>query len=432
MSFTDRQIAAFKTKSQRYEKMEPARTGLGMRVTPRGIKTWTYRYRFAGEQKRMVFGNYPLMRLSAAHKALADARDKLARGIDPGVEIAQERAAERNAETVAEMADEYIRRHCEPNLKPSTTAENRRLLDRNVLPKLGKLKARDITRRDLILLLDGIMDRGTPVSRNRVAGVLSGMFNMAMDRGIVNASPASGIRREKEGGGRERFLTAEEIHSLWNRLDDADMFPQLRLAIRFALVSGQRRSEVAGASRAEIDDAEALWTLPGERAKNGKENLIPLPPLVMALVEEAGKYRVRPVPARLNRKDRPAYDAEPSPFLFPSRVVGESIKPAALTRALNRNREKLGIGDATVHDLRRSFATAHGELGTPPDVIAGLLNHTVPGVTARYNRAVNLARRREAMTRWCAWLALVIDGNFKEAEKMREGAEVISLEHATA
>ena len=95
MPFTDRQIAALKPKTSRYEKKEPGRTGLGIRVTANGLKSWTFIYRFDGKQKRMVFGAYPQMGVAKAHGALADARGKLRDGIDPGAAVAEARRAER-------------------------------------------------------------------------------------------------------------------------------------------------------------------------------------------------------------------------------------------------------------------------------------------------------------------------------------------------
>ncbi len=408
MPFTDKQIVALKPKAQRYEKKEPGRTGLGIRVTPRGVKTWTFIYRVNGIQKRMVLGTYPPMGVADAHLALASAKEKLRRGLDPGAIVATERKAERDAETTADLVREYIERHAKKNMKPSTAAEDERLLRREVLPVLGDRRAKDVRRRELIHLLDGIEDRGVPVLRNRVAGVLSRLFLFAMDRGIVDASPAVGIRRLEEVP-RERFLALDEIRSFWHGLNDADMTPVVRNALRLLLVTGQRRSEVAGAARMEIVDAEALWCVPSARTKNGRDNPIPLPPLAMRLVEDIDRHRVRPMPTRPNRKDRAPYDPEPSPYLFPSTRHGKPIEPAALTRALNRNREALGIGDVTVHDFRRSFATWHGEIGTPPEVLSALLNHTAKTITERvYNRATNIEPRRKAMAVWCDWLERVI------------------------
>jgi integrase len=189
------------------------------------------------------------------------------------------------------------------------------------------------------------------------------------------------------------------------------MSPGVRTALRLLLVTGQRRAEVAGAMADEIDRIEALWRIPGERTKNGRENLVPLPRLAMDLIVETDSLRVRRQPVRLTRKGRPDYDPAPSPWLFPSWHLGSPIEPAALTRALNRNRAVLGIGDATVHDLRRTFATWHGEIGTPPEVISALLNHAPTTITGQvYNRASNLEPRRRAMEVWCGWLERVIAG----------------------
>ena len=410
MPFTDKQIAALKPKAQRYEKKEPGRTGLGMRVTPRGVKTWTFVYRFEGAQRRMVFGTYPNWGVADAHIALSDAKAKLSGGLDPGAILAEERQEEQEAETFAELVEEYLKRHASKNMKPRTAAEDERLLRREVLPDWRGRRAKDISRRNIIKLLDGIEDRGLSVTRNRVAGVLSRLYLFAMDRGIVDASPAVGIRRLPEVA-RERFLTADEIRSFWHGLDAADVTPAVRTALRFLLVCGQRRSEAAGAARVEIDDGEQLWRLPAVRTKSDRENLVPLPPLAMRLIEEADRHRVRLIPTRPNRIDRAPYDPTPSPWLFPSTRHGKPIEPAALTRALNRNRDRLGIGDATVHDLRRTFGTWHGEIGTPPEVLSALLNHSPKSITEQvYNRASILEPRRRAMATWCSWLERVIAG----------------------
>ena len=411
MPFTDKQISALRPRPTRYERMESGRTGLGMRVTPTGVKTWTFRYRFDGNQRRMVFGTYPAMGVAKAHMALAEARETLRAGTDPGAVVAEARSVERNAETVADLVAEYIERHAKPNMKPATAAEDERMLNRDVIPHLGRRKAKDITRRDLIVILDGIEDRGAPVARNRVAGVLSRMFRFAIDRGIVDASPAFGIRHLDEGRGRDRFLSPDEIRSLWIGIDGMGSSPPMRVAIKFALATGQRRAEVAGTERSDIDDAEAVWRLPVVTTKNGRENIIPLPPFIISLVAEADRHRVKPPPKRLNRMDRTPYDPEPSPWLFPSARGRKPLEPGALTRALNRNREILKIGDATIHDLRRTFATHLGELGIAPETIRVLLNHAAPDLTGRvYNRSLNLDARRLAMEAWCAWLAKVISG----------------------
>ena len=206
----------------------------------------------------------------------------------------------------------------------------------------------------------------------------------------------------------------QEIHDLWHGLDDIDAIPAVRLSIKFLLATGQRRKEVLWIPWSEIDLEAKLWTLPASRAKNKCENYIPLSPFVMNLIAEADKLRVKPAPARLNRKrpDGSAYSPVPSPYLFPSRIDGMKLEKTAPTRALSRNREKLGVagaddlenrktfGGAVLHDLRRSFSTWNSEIGNPPYIVEALLNHKLPGVAGVYNKAEYIPLRREAMDKW--------------------------------
>lgn len=442
--FTDRTIAALRPKADRYDVKELGGDGLCVRVGTSGKRSFVGYYHFDGRSRKITYGAYadpqthrpgtPASGLSLASARIAHAKAKAAvvQGIDPGSEKLAKDTSDRAAETISDMVHEYIERHAKPRMKPSTAAEDQRILNREIIPHIGKTKAKDVTRRDLIKLLDNIEDRGAPVLRNRVAGVMSRFFLFGLDRGIVPASPATGIRRLEEKP-RDRFLSMGEIHSFWHGLEEIDAIPQVRAALRMTLATGQRRFEVSGVRREEISDSEAIWRLPSVRSKNGIANTIPLPPFIMALVAEADVYRVRPAPTRTNRKDRKPYDPSPSAFLFPARVIGKPLEPAALTRALNRNRDRLGIGDATIHDLRRTFATAHGSIGTSKEIRSALLNHAPDGITARvYDKSAQteptwlISAKRNAMERYCDWLQHVIEGEFEEAKKM-EGGDVVDL-----
>jgi integrase len=241
------------------------------------------------------------MGLAAARVAHALAKEKIKRGIDPGSEAVAERQLERSAETVTDLVNEYLERHA--FIKKRSGAEDERILNREVIPQWGARKAKSVTARDVVLLLDRIEERGSPVMRNRVTSLLSKLFRFGVMRGIVPASPAVGIERLPETA-RNRVLSPQEIRSLWHGLDSAEMSARTALAIRLCLVTGQRRGEVAGIVRSEINDEQTLWRLPGERAKNGRPNLIPLPPLAIKLIGEADALRVKRPPLRPNRKDR--------------------------------------------------------------------------------------------------------------------------------
>lgn len=416
MPFTDRQIVALKPKQDRYEVPEPGRTGLSIRVSPHGGKTWAFRYRFHGVQRRIIFGNYPTIGLADVRVMLADALKVLHEGRDPGVRLAAEQQALRAAATVNDLIRGYVR-HAEKTMRPATVREDRRILEKEVLPRWRGQLAQDISRRDVITLLNGIEDRGVFVMRNRVAGVLSRLFLFGLNQGLVPASPAVQLPRLRKVGRRKveqprtRFLSQDEIHSFWYGLDRVPLTPAMKAALRWLLVTGQRRGETVLAQRKHADDVARLWRIPPENAKTDREQLVPLPSLALDLLGEIDTARIRPQPTRLNRKDRKPHDPAPSAWLFPSTRHNRPITAAALTCAIVRHRQTLGIGDATVHDLRRTFATWHGELGTPPEILAALLGHAPNTVTRQvYDQSILLERRREAMEKWSSWLSRLLAG----------------------
>ena len=100
MRFTDRSIAALKPKAKFYEVWGDGRTGPGVRVSPKGRKSWNYRYRFDGKARRLMLGTYPALGLANARVKHANAKELLAKGTDPGALHVEKRRAERQAETV--------------------------------------------------------------------------------------------------------------------------------------------------------------------------------------------------------------------------------------------------------------------------------------------------------------------------------------------
>lgn len=78
--FTDRSIAALRPKAQRYEVWDDAQRGFGVRITPRGVKSFVWVYHFDGRPRRLTFGAYPRLTLASANVKLAQARQMLARG----------------------------------------------------------------------------------------------------------------------------------------------------------------------------------------------------------------------------------------------------------------------------------------------------------------------------------------------------------------
>ncbi len=207
MKLTDRTIKALKPKTERYEAWESGRTGLGVRVSPAGRKSWIYMYRFDGKPRRMTLGTYPAIGLANARVKHAQAKETLEKGSDPGALHVEKRRAERKAETVQNLVDEYLEKYARPRKR--SAGEDERILLKDVLPAWGKRKAKDIRRRDVILLLDGIVERGAPVAANRTLGVIRRMFNFAVARDLLDATPVAMVKAPAKETRRDRVLSAD-------------------------------------------------------------------------------------------------------------------------------------------------------------------------------------------------------------------------------
>ncbi|MCH8136970.1 MAG: DUF4102 domain-containing protein, partial [Proteobacteria bacterium] len=167
---TDIRVQSLKPKKARYEVWDPAAPGFGVRVTPKGIKSFVYLYRFDKLPRRMTIGRYPQLSLSKARLKYAEAKAILEdKGTDPGKTVVEGRAASRIAPTVIQLVDEYIEKWAMPRKR--SWKEDKRLLAYDVIPILGRKKAAAVTRRDIRLLLDRIIERGAPITANRVLAV---------------------------------------------------------------------------------------------------------------------------------------------------------------------------------------------------------------------------------------------------------------------
>ena len=174
------------------------------------------------------------------------------------------------------------------------------------------------------------------------------------------------------------------------------------LTLMLALVTGQRIGEVSGIAISELDlnDIAPVWTVPGERAKNGQANRVPLSPLALRIIGEARSL------------------APNAAYLFPSATGAGPIDPHAPTKALERARDAIGLEDFRIHDLRRTAATRMAEMGIAPHTISLVLNHvsarhgTVTGkvyVQYSYDR-----EKREALLSWSKRLEGILAGTERE------------------
>lgn len=426
LKLTDAFVKGVKSKPglKLQEFRDEALHGLELRVSEGGSKSWRLHYtrRSDGKRRAVTLGSYPAL-------ALKEARRR-AKRLQAEIEDEEKRAdpaggvrARREAETFEELSAAWIERHGIPNKSPRALDDDRSMLARHVLPEIGQMKAREITKRDVIRLLDKVAAKpdarqpGKKVRKlthrpNRVFELVRAIFRWAVGRDLLKFDPTFGlsppIKNEKP---RERELSEVEIKQLWDALGLAPvarrstkglrlgeravsethlpMTKSTALALKLALVTAQRIGEVTGIAIAELmlSDIAPIWIIPGERSKNGQPNRVPLSPLAVQLIKEA-------------RELNPESD-----WLFPGAMGNGPIDPHAPTKALDRARAVIGLDDFRIHDLRRTAATRMAELGVSPHTISLVLNHvsarrgTVTGKV--YNQYSYDREKREALERWC-------------------------------
>ncbi len=400
MKFTDACIKALKQKSERYEVWETNGKGFGLRVSPTGRKSWLFMYRFDTISRRMTLGTYPGLTLSEAHTAHAKAKEKLEKGIDPGALHVQGKAEHRGAPTVKQLADEYIQKRSKTK---KAWEEEKRILDKDVVPKWKNRKAKDIKRRDVLLLLDKIVERGSPIMANRTLGVLQRMFKFGIGRDILEANPCSVIERPGEERQRDRVLSAGEIKKFWFGLEKCEMAKGTKLALQFLLISLQRKGEVAQAEWKEFDLKSGWWTIPKGKTKNGLPHRVYLSPTALSLLKEIKEL------------------SGDSIYLLPS-PRGKGIKPItsrSLSQALLRNQDKFGIDHFVPHDLRRTASSHMTGNGIPRSVVQKVLNHVETGVTAIYDRYSYDKEKKSAMTKWDRRLQVILSGKTGKIIEMK-------------
>jgi len=327
------------------------------------------------------------MSLASAREAASDAIRAAAHGSDP----ASEKAARRKAETFGELAEEYIERYAKPRKR--SWRKDRLALDRDLLPVLKNRKAIDIRRRDIIKVLDGIIERGAPIQANRTLEILRKIFNWGISREIVDANPCQMIERPARENPRERVLSDDEIRAIWKALGKETVL--MCGMFRMRLLTAQRGNEVSQMRWTDIDGD--WWTIPGEFTKNGLAHRVPLSPRAMAILKA------------LKGDD----EGVSTGWVFPSPRGRGPIK--VVWKAAGRLRSRSGI-EFVPHDLRRTVASRMtGDLGISRLVVSKVLNHVESGVTAVYDRHSYNAEKRQALDAWGRRLDEILTGTSARA-----------------
>ena len=136
-------------------------------------------------------GRLPGYAPNEARLAYARIREQRDRGVDLAARRQRAAQHDRSSPTVKALCRDYIDRHAKPNKR--TWVQDERMLDKDVIPAWGRLKAEGITRTDVVTLLDRISDRGSPMQAGKVLALVRKVWNFGIDRGVLALNPAARI-----------------------------------------------------------------------------------------------------------------------------------------------------------------------------------------------------------------------------------------------
>jgi integrase len=244
------------------------------------------------------------------------------------------------------------------------------------------------------------------VQANRTLARLGALFNWAVQKDLIAASPAAGVKPPTKESPRDRALTDDELRWLWAACGDIDWpFGPL---VKLLVLTAQRRDEVAGMEWSDLDLTTRSWVIPRHKAKNNRTHVVHLSDAAMEVVcalprvsdtlvfTTTGKTAV----SGFSRAKR-GIDLE----------MVEVRRRELLKDARHRSAIKLAakgplsgeIPEWNLHDLRRTAATGMARLSFPPHIVDKVLNHvsgTIRGVAAIYNRFEYLEERQAALSAW--------------------------------
>ena len=402
----------------RIEYFDAAFSGLALRVTDKGRKSWSLFYRFNGRLRRFTIGAYPAIKPAQARREAITALERVRQGIDP----AEEKRTRRNTpspevETFGDLVGDYLERHLKTNSAAVTYKEAKRDLECNVLPKWHSRPIASITRREVIDLIDGIVARGVGIQANRTLARLRALFNWAVEKDRISASPAERMKLPTKERARDRALTDDEIRWFWQACCEIGWpFGPL---FKLLLLTAQRRDEVAGIRWSEVDLDRRIWTLPRQRAKSDRVHEVQLPDAAVDVLRSLPR-----IVSGGNEQDGLVFTTTGR-----TAVSGfGNVKRRLDVIMAETHRRSMGLSEHTkipdwrLHDLRRTAATGMARLNFPPHVVDKVLNHvsgTIRGVAAVYNRFEYLEERRAALEAWGMYVGDLVTPTVANVVAMR-------------
>ncbi|KFX20444.1 integrase domain-containing protein [Pectobacterium betavasculorum] len=360
--------------------------GLFLLVKTTGKKLWRFRYQkpITGQRTMIGFGAYPALSLADARSMRDEKLSLLAKGIDPQEKVAKE---VEEAQIAVESIFINVARNWFILKQTKVSADHAkdiwRSLEKDLLPAIENIPVQEIKARTLIQALEPIKARGALETVRRLVQRINEIMVYAVNTGLIDANPASGIGMAFERPKKQHMPTIrpEELPKLMRTIAMSNLSIPTRCLLEWQLLTLIRPAEASATAWAEIDIEKKTWSIPAERMKAKRDHIVPLSAQALELLDI-----MRPISG--NRE-----------HVFPSR--NDPKKPMN-SQTANAALKRIGYGGKLVaHGLRSIASTAMNEAGFNPDVIEAALAHCDKNEVRRaYNRSTYLEQRKELMDWW--------------------------------
>lgn len=392
MALTDTAVRNARPKSKPYKLADGG--GMYILVTPSGAKYWRWKFRFAGREKVLAIGVYPITKLVDARVARDAARRQLADGVDPSAARKADRVA---AQVRGRNTFEAVARDWHAKMvhlwSPNHADKVLTSLADNVFPELGSRPIAEITPPELLATLRKMERRDALEQARKVKQRCGMIFRYAVATGRAERDPSQDLR----GALKTRKVTHypsipfSELPALLDAIDQSGATLQTQLAIDALLYCFVRTNELRGARWDEFDFDAATWRIPAERMKMAEQHIVPLSRQAVAVFKQLRD---------MNRA---------GPLVFPNQA--EHSKPMSENTILFAIHDAGFKGRMCGHGFRHLASTTLNEAGWSPDVIERQLSHSDANQVRRaYNAAQYVPERRRMMQAWADLVDAARDG----------------------
>ena len=377
---TDARVKAIKpVPGKRIDYWDAMLPGFGVRVTDKGAKSYCVYARFSGVPSRRTIGDANRLRLADARATAREWLSLAAEGKDPAT-AAQESAPV----SFGAVMEEYLAQR-----RGKRAAKDEREIRHDLMRRWANKPLSSVTKQDVIKLVDEIKKRGAFTQAHNVLGHARTFFNWCLDRDVygLTTSPCDRVKPGRVIGkkkARTRVLTDDEIRAYWRAA--AKLHYPWEQFYKIAMLTGQRRAEIAEAKWSEFDLKQKLWTIPAERFKSDSTQLVPLSDSVVSILATIPRW---------------------GEYLFTT--TGD--KPiAGFSQAKRDLDDFMGVSDPFVlHDVRRTMRTRLSALRVPEMVCEMVIGHDKKGLQRVYNQHRFVDEMREALELWAARLRDIVE-----------------------